>query len=193
MRIVLASTSPYRRLLLERLSLPFTVEAPGVDEAPTPGESARSLALRLAQEKARAVALRAPRALVIGCDQAVECDGRIFGKPNDPEGAHATLRALSGRIVRFLTGICVLNTRTNACHAAVEPFDVTFRPLTDAQIRRYVEVDRPFDCAGAFRSEGLGIALVERMRGEDPHALVGLPLIRLVDFLAREGVSPLGA
>jgi septum formation protein len=191
MRIVLASGSPYRKLLLTRLGLPFHVDAPAVDETPRRNESAAALAERLARMKADAVAARHPASLVIGCDQVVTCDGRLFGKPGGASAARAQLSAMSGRTVDFLTALCLVNTTTGAVHTVVEPYAVTFRTLTPSQIAAYVERDRPFDCAGSFRSEGLGVVLVATMAGADPSALVGLPLITLVTFLAHEGVSPL--
>jgi septum formation protein len=191
MELVLASTSPYRRALLARLGLPFAVATPDVDEVPRAGESPAETAARLAQEKASAVAARNPHALVIGSDQVVACDGRRFGKPGTAANAIHQLTALSGRAATFYTAICLVNGHSGRTQAAVEPVTVHFRTLSLASIERYVALDRPLDCAGAFRSEGLGIALVERMTGDDPNALIGLPLIRLVSFLAEEGVSTL--
>ena len=188
--LVLASTSPYRRALLERLGLPFVTDSPDVDESALADECAVDTAARLARAKAEAVAPRHPSALVIGSDQVVECGGVTFGKPGSAFAAGRQLTALSGRTATFHTGLCLLDTETLEWQLAVEPFAVTFRELTPATVERYVALDLPFDCAGAFRSEGLGIALVERMSGDDPNALIGLPLIRLVTFLARAGVSP---
>jgi len=189
--LVLASSSRYRHALLARLGLPFVTDAPDVDESALPGESAADTALRLARAKAEAVAPRHPGRLVIGSDQVVECESARFGKPGNAAAAVSQLSTLSGRTATFHTGLCVLDPVRREAHVAVEPFGVTFRALSLAAIERYVELDRPFDCAGAFRSEGLGIALVERFVGDDPNALVGLPLIRLVTFLDRAGCSPL--
>ncbi|ROR32643.1 Maf family protein [Inmirania thermothiophila] len=189
-RIVLASTSPYRRELLARLGLPFATAAPGVDETPRAGEAPAALVARLAEAKARAVAPAFPDALVIGSDQvAVLEDGTLLTKPGGHERARAQLAAASGRTVTFLTGLCLLDAATGAAQTDVVPFRVRFRTLDPERIERYLARERPYDCAGSFRSEGLGIALFRAMEGEDPTALVGLPLIRLVDFLAAAGVA----
>ncbi|RMD70211.1 MAG: septum formation inhibitor Maf [Gammaproteobacteria bacterium] len=179
--IILASTSPYRRQLLERLGLPFTVEAPGIEEARLPGESPERMVQRLAEQKAGAVYQRHPEAVVIGSDQAAVVDGEILGKPGDRQRAFQQLKRASGKRLEFLTGLCVLGRGRK--ESAVIPFGVVFRTLSDQQIESYLRREQPYDCAGSFRSEGLGIILVERMEGEDPHALIGLPLIRLVDML----------
>lgn len=193
MQLVLASSSPYRRTLLERLGLVFVVDVPGIDEAPLPPESPHELVARLSLEKARAVAARHPDALIIGSDQVALFGSTILTKPGSPERAIEQLNLMRGGTAVFLTGICVLNTRSGGHRAAIERYAVTFRRLSDAAITRYVERDRPLDCAGGFRAEGLGIALFERMEGDDPTSLVGLPLIRLVTMLAAEGVDVLGA
>lgn len=194
-RLVLASTSPFRRELLARLGLPFDTIAPEVDEARTPGENAERLVLRLAESKARAVADWFPDALVIGSDQvaglAGEPDDAILGKPGTRERAIEQLTRASGRTVVFRTGLCLLRTADGTAQTACELFQVHFRNLTAAQIEAYVDRERPFDCAGSFKSEGLGITLFERLEGDDPNTLIGLPLIRLVDMLAAEGVDVL--
>jgi len=187
--LVLASTSPYRRELLGRLGLPFTTARPEVDESPLAGEDPEVLVRRLAEAKARAVAPVHPDALVIGSDQVAVLDGNVVGKPGAPDAAADQLRRASGRAVRFLTGLCLLDTARDVAEVVVEPFTVHFRALDDGQIARYIERERPFDCAGSFKSEGLGIALFERLEGDDPSALVGLPLIRLVSLLGRAGVT----
>ena len=187
--LVLASTSPYRRELLGRLGLPFTTARPEVDESPLAGEDPEVLVRRLAEAKARAVAPIHPDALVIGSDQVAVLDGNVVGKPGAPDAAADQLRRASGRAVRFLTGLCLLDTARDVAEVVVEPFTVHFRALDDGQIARYIERERPFDCAGSFKSEGLGIALFERLEGDDPSALVGLPLIRLVSLLGRAGVT----
>lgn len=186
--LVLASTSPYRRELLGRLGLPFSTARPETDETPLAGETAEALVRRLAEAKARAVAPGHPDALVIGSDQVALLDGTVVGKPGTPAAAAAQLRRASGRAVTFLTGLCLLDTARDAAAVVVEPFAVHFRTLDEARIERYLERERPFDCAGSFKSEGLGIALFERLEGDDPTALVGLPLIRLVSLLGRAGV-----
>ncbi len=189
MRLVLASTSPFRRTLLERLRLPFETAAPAVEEQPRPGETPAELARRLAEAKARAVAERFSEALVIGSDQVACLDEEILGKPGDAERAVAQLEAMNGRRVTFHTGLCLVNSRTGRAQVACEDFHVHFRRLSQAQIRRYVEKERPFQCAGSFKSEGYGIVLFRRLEGDDPNALIGLPLIRLVEMLAAEGVE----
>ena len=187
MQIVLASTSPFRRELLSRLSLRFETTAPGIDERRRPGEPPAAMVHRLAEAKARACA-SARHALVIGSDQVATLDDEVLGKPGIHQRAADQLRRLSGRAVTFLTGLCLLNTATNAAQVDVVPFRVHFRTLDDERIERYLRHDRPYNCAGSFKSEGLGITLFERLEGDDPTALIGLPLICLTDMLAREGV-----
>lgn len=188
-QLVLASTSPYRRSLLERLDLPFQVAKPDTDETAKPGEAPAALARRLAEAKARAVAADFPQALIIGSDQVAELDGQPIGKPHTHAGAVAQLRRQSGRIVTFHTGLCLYNAATDHAQVQVVPYAVCFRPLDDAQIERYLLREQPYDCAGAAKAEGLGIALLAWQRGEDPNALIGLPLIALVNMLAQAGVA----
>lgn len=190
--LVLASTSPFRRSLLERLGLSFTTDAPEVDETRRPGEPAQVLVLRLAEAKARAVAERHPDALVIGSDQVACLDEDVLGKPGTRENAIAQLERASGRSMLFQTGLCLLDARSGRAQTLVEPFRVHFRALSRAQIEGYVDREQPLGCAGSFKSEGLGIALFERLDGDDPNALVGLPLIRLVPLLEAAGLCPLG-
>ncbi len=194
-KLVLASTSPFRRELLARLGLPFETAAPAVDETAAPGEDTEQLVMRLAEAKARAVAAhyRAyhPEALIIGSDQLAELDGAVLGKPGRREGAIEQLTRASGRTVTFRTGLCLLRAGDGHAQTLCEPFRVHFRPLTPAQIAAYVDREQPFGCAGSFKSEGLGITLFERLEGADPNALIGLPLIRLVDLLAAAGVDVL--
>lgn len=187
--LVLASTSPYRRQLLERLGLPFTTIAPDADETPRDAEHPAELAGRLASAKACAVVARAPNALIIGSDQVAECDGLALGKPGDHDRAVAQLTRASGRMVTFHTGLCLLDAASGRLQGEVVPFQVMFRELTRAEIERYVQREQPYDCAGGFKSEGLGIALFERLIGDDPNALIGLPLIRLCRMLAQEGIA----
>ena len=189
--LVLASTSPFRRELLARLGLPFETAAPDIDESPQPEESAQGLVLRLAESKARAIAARYADALIIGSDQVASIGGNLLGKPGDRAHAIAQLAAASGRTALFRTGLCLLDAASGRAQVHCEPFKVHFRTLTQAQIAHYVDRERPFDCAGSFKSEGLGITLFERLEGADPNALIGLPLIRLVDMLANEGVDVL--
>lgn len=181
--LVLASTSRYRRELLSRLHLPFQVAAPGVDESPRPGEAPDALVRRLAEAKARAAVPAHPQALIIGSDQVAVLDGNVLGKPGGRPQAVAQLSRASGRRVTFLTALCLLDAGAGRATTDVVPFSVVFRSLSGVEIERYVEREQPFDSAGAFRSEGLGIALVARFEGEDPTALVGLPLIRLTEML----------
>lgn len=190
-RVVLASTSRYRRELLARLLRDFAVDAPDVDETPIAGESPLHAAIRLAAAKAHAVATRHPGAIVIGSDQVAELEGRALGKPGSAEAACAQLEACSGKTVRFHTALCVLDTRGGApvVHAAVDCTQVVFRPLDAATISRYVHVEQPLDCAGSFKAEGLGIALFERIENSDPTALIGLPLIALARALRESGLS----
>ena len=187
--IVLASTSPYRRELLARLRLPFEVRAPAVNEAALPAEAARETALRLAQAKARAVAPDCPGALIIGCDQVAVLDGVFLGKPGSHANAVAQLKAMRGRSVLFHTALALLNARTGVLQTAEVPTTVRFRQYGDAQIERYLEAERPYDCAGSARIEGLGIVLVESVHSTDPTALIGLPLMQLAAMLRNEGVA----
>lgn len=189
MQLVLASSSPYRRQLLARLMLPFEVMSPDVDETPLAGEKPWETALRLAQRKASAVAEHFPRALVIGSDQVAVLDDAILGKPGHFQKAKEQLMAASGREVTFHTALALLNAATGRMQAKVVPFGVKFRVLTEAQIERYLHREQPYDCAGSAKSEGLGITLIERFIGDDPNALVGLPLIALVDMLRDEGIE----
>ena len=191
-RLILASTSAYRRELLARLGLPFEAEAPGVDETRQPGEVPLALVQRLATAKAEAVAVRHPEAWVIGSDQLAFRGDEVLGKPGSPERCLAQLAASSGRPVTFLTAVCLLRHRDGARRTTVDTTVVQFRPNDPARLRRYIERERPFDCAGGFKSEGLGIALFERIESNDPTALIGLPLVWLAGALAEVGLDPLG-
>lgn len=186
--IILGSSSKYRRQLLEKLKISFEQLSPGVDETPNPQESAPDLCQRLARSKAEAIARLHPQAIIIASDQCAALDGAILGKPGTRDGALAQLKACSGRTVRFFTAICVHDGKGNYFED-MDTFDVTFRALSQCQIERYVDIDQPLDCAGSFKSEGLGIALFSRMSGNDPNALIGLPLIKLVDLLEKAGVQ----
>lgn len=189
--LILASTSPYRRLLLEKLGIPFTCAAPEVDELPLPAETPRHLVLRLAQTKAQALANRYPHHLIIGSDQVCVLDGEITGKPHTEENARKQLKKASGNIVTFYTGLALYNSVNGQLQTECEPFDVHFRHLTEQEINHYIQKESPLNCAGSFKSEGLGIALFERLEGRDPNTLVGLPLIALCQMLRREGFNPL--
>jgi septum formation protein len=187
-KLVLASTSPFRRELLGRLQIPFETVAPDVDESALPGESPVATAERLSLAKARAVAGRYPNALIIGSDQVAYLGETRFGKPGTRENAFAQLRLMSGKSVIFHTGLCLLNAATGRVHLRGVPTEVRFRELADSEIQRYLDREDALNCAGSARSEGLGIALLERLRGDDPNALVGLPLIALCDMLRAENV-----
>ncbi|KSW26929.1 MULTISPECIES: Maf family nucleotide pyrophosphatase [unclassified Pseudomonas] len=187
--LILASSSPYRRELLQRLRLPFECASPDIDESPLPGESAEQLVRRLAEAKARALAARFPEHLIIGSDQAAVQGQAILGKPHTLERAMEQLKASSGNSVSFLTGLALLDSASGRCQVDCIPFRVHFRELDEARIRRYLEAERPFDCAGSFKAEGLGVSLFRATEGEDGTSLVGLPLIRLVDMLLAEGVQ----
>jgi len=189
--IILASTSPYRRELLGRLGLPFSVANPQTDESPLPGETPEALALRLSEAKAQAVAAAHPRALIIGSDQVATVDGKIYGKPGDHSRAVQQLRELSGKTVNFFTGLCLYNAATGEAEVRGVPTLVTFRTLSDDEIEHYLRREPAYNCAGSAKSEGLGIALLQSMRGDDPNALVGLPLIALCDMLRRQNVAVL--
>ena len=189
MKIVLASTSHYRRELLNRLQIPFSAANPDVEESSLAGEPPEAMVTRLATAKALAVAPDHPDAVIIGCDQVAVSDGKIVGKPGNHENAVRQLRELSGRDAMFYTALCVHDAASGRTATRVVPYRVKFRVLNDALIQRYLEREQPYDCAGSAKSEGLGIALIERMEGEDPNALVGLPLIALVDLLGEYGVK----
>ena len=191
--LILGSTSRYRRELLERLGLPFTVVAPRVDESPRTGERPAELALRLALEKARAVAALHADAVVIGADQVADLDGEAIGKPGDHERAVAQLRRMSGCRVVFQTALAVSRPAAGFERAMLAAVQVRFRSLSDAEIERYLRLEQPYDCAGSAKSEGLGVALLEAIESDDPTALVGLPLIRTCMLLREAGIDPLAA
>lgn len=188
-RLVLASGSSYRRALLARLGIPFEVIVSQTDEAQRPGESPETLSSRLAVAKARAVAAMAPGALVIGSDQVAVYDGEIVGKSGNFAEATRQLRRISGKTAMIYTGLALFNGATGRLQAEVALFEVAFRTLSDKQIARYLDKERPYDCAGSVKSEGLGIALFDRFNGDDPTTLIGLPLIRLTRMLESEGVE----
>ena len=187
--LILASTSPYRKQLLQRLGIPFSCDSPDIDESQLPDETPEHQVLRLAEAKAARVAEREPDAIIIGSDQVAVLDGNILGKPGNQDNARAQLRAMSGHCVRFLTGLCLLNTASGHKQLDCVRIDVYFRELSDRQIDRYLEAEQPYQCAGSFKSEALGISLIERFDGPDPTALIGLPLIRLTDMLQNENYN----
>ena len=187
MPLILASSSRYRRELLERLRLPFHISRPDVDETPQPGEAPAALARRLARDKAAAIAVQQPEAWIIGSDQVATLDAQLLGKPGTRENAIAQLSALSGREIQFHTAVCLL--RGKDAFKAMDVTKVRFRELQADEIERYVDIEQPLDCAGSFKSEGLGIALFERIDSHDPTALVGLPLIALSKMLRKAGFA----
>jgi septum formation protein len=186
--LVLASTSTYRSELLKRLQIPFITAAPDVDETPLPDELARATSLRLAEAKARAVAIHYPDALIIGSDQVALLDGGQLGKPYTHDNAVKQLQKMRGKVTCFYTALALLNSRTGNLQTAVAENFVTLRDLSDDEIEGYLLKEQPYHCAGSAKSEGLGIALMTKMTGDDPNALIGLPLILLTDMLRREGV-----
>lgn len=188
-QLILASSSIYRRELLERLQLSFSVVVPDVDETPLPDEKPEETALRLAQVKARKIGDLHPKALVIGCDQVATLDGLQLGKPLTHDNAVKQLTLMRGRTVFFHSALCLFNATSGNMQAEDVIYEVRFRQLTDAQIENYLRLEQPYHCAGSAKSEGLGIALMEHMRGDDPNALIGLPLISLISMLQKEGVS----
>ena len=188
-KLILGSTSVYRRELLGRLRIPFSVESPQVDESPLPGELPAALACRLALAKAKAVAARFPEAVVIGSDQVADQDGQALGKPGNHTRAVLQLRQMSGKTVIFQTAIAVVCQASGFSQEALAPVKVKFRELSDAEIENYLLAEKPYDCAGSAKSEGLGIALLERIDNDDPTALVGLPLIRTAALLRAAGID----
>lgn len=189
--LILASTSPYRRALLEKLGVEFICAAPDTDETPKDGESATDLVQRLAQEKAHSLSEKFPNHFIIGSDQVCVIDGKIVGKPGSIENAHQQLRAASGKVITFYTGLCVLNSHTMQKEFICEPFNVHFRRLTDDEINAYIKLEMPLYCAGSFMCEGAGILLFSQLEGRDPNALVGLPLIALNEILLKFGYNAL--
>ena len=188
MKLLLASGSPYRKSLLERLGLSFICRAPDIDETPHPGETARELSLRLSAAKTRALADQYPDHLIIASDQAAQLGNTILGKPGTHNKAIEQLQACNNQSVTFYTGLCLLNTQTGKQQLDCVPFTVLFRELGTGQIENYIKREEPLDCAGSFKCEALGISLFQKMEGDDPSSLAGLPLIRLTDMLIQEGI-----
>ncbi len=187
--LILASASIFRRELLQKLELPFSCISPNVDETILENEKPYETALRLAQDKARKIGSEYSHALIIGCDQVATLDGEQLGKPLNHSNATKQLQMMRGREVTFHSALCLFNATTGNMQAEVVPYLVRFRQLTDAQIENYLAKEQPYHCAGSAKSEGLGVALIERMVGDDPNALIGLPLIKLITMLNNEGVS----
>jgi len=186
--LILASSSPFRRAILDKLNINYQCDSPDIDESKRVDESPEQLVYRLAQQKAEAVSEKYPDALIIGSDQVAVNNGDILGKPHTKDNAIHQLRQCSGNTVRFLTGLSLFNASTGQHQTEVIPFDVVFRDLTDQMIESYIDIEAPLNCAGSFKSEGLGITLFEKLEGEDPNTLIGLPLIRLIRMLENEGV-----
>jgi len=184
-RLVLGSSSPFRKALLEKLDLSFDCDSPDIDETPLEGESPKDMVVRLAKLKAQTIAVRHPQSIIIASDQCATLDGKIIGKPGDHKNAVKQLQEARGRTVTFYTSLCVFNAATNQFEECIEPFYVYFRALTDKQIENYLQKEQPYNCAGSFKSEGLGISLFERLEGNDPNTLIGLPLIQLIKMLER--------
>lgn len=193
--IVLASSSPFRRAILDKLQLTYQTCKPAIDETAQAQETPQQLVVRLAEQKARAVAGRQPefsQALIIGSDQVAVCDDQVLGKPGTAGNAVQQLRRFVGRQVMFYTGLCLYDAAEDSVQVSCVPFEVNFRDdLSDAELQRYVELEQPLNCAGSFKSEGLGISLFSRLRGDDPNTLIGLPSIELLALLRNKGVNPL--
>jgi 7-methyl-GTP pyrophosphatase len=190
-QLILGSSSPFRAALLEKLGLEFIQVSPAIDETPNAGETPAELVERLSLSKAREIARSYPDALIIGSDQVAVINNKILGKPGDHETALKQLKEASGRKVTFLTGLSLLNARQDHIQSVVEPFTVYFRDLSDEQIDFYLKKEQPYQCAGSFKSEGFGISLFSKLEGDDPNALIGLPLIRLVEMLQNENIDVL--
>ena len=186
--LILASSSLYRQQLLAKLNIDFSHTSPEIDEIPRAHETAEQLASRLAIEKAKAVASQHPQSLIIGSDQVASINNQLLFKPGNHEQAVKQLKLCSGKKVSFYTSVCLLNSHTGKQQVSVEVYTVCFRELTTAQIERYLQADQPYDCAGSFKMEGLGISLFTSIKGEDPNTLIGLPLIRLIEMLGNEGI-----
>jgi len=188
-QLILASSSPYRRAILDKLNLSYEANSPDIDESELENESAQDYVARLAVNKARALQARYPDALIIGSDQTAIINGTIIGKPGNFENAVKQLQDASGQVITFLTAVSVLNCRTNQMQTEVVPFSVHFRTLDAQMISNYLHAEQPYNCAGSFKSEGLGIVLFDKLEGDDPNTLIGLPLIRLIRMLENEGVK----
>ena len=187
--IILGSSSPFRKALLEKLDLSFETDSPDIDETPLKNEKPADMVARLAKLKALAIAERHPNSIIIASDQCATLDGEIIGKPKEHEKAVEQLTKASGRAVTFYTSLCVMDSGSNQTEELIEPFHVYFRELGESQIENYLRKEEPYNCAGSFKSEGLGIALFERLEGKDPNTLIGLPLIELIRVLGKFGVD----
>jgi len=190
-QLILGSSSPFRAELLVKLGLDFIASSPDIDESALENESAEQLVQRLSEQKARKIAETYSDALIIASDQVAVLDGAVLGKPGNHDNAVEQLTAASGKTVRFLTGLALLNSKTGNLQSLVETFDVSFRTLSDKQIEFYLQQEEPYQCAGSFKSEGFGISLFSKLEGNDPNSLIGLPLIRLISLLEAEGIDVL--
>ncbi|TWX71759.1 septum formation inhibitor Maf [Colwellia demingiae] len=189
--LVLGSTSPFRKTILEKLQLPFYCAKPNIDETEKKDESPQALVERLAIEKAKAVSSEYPNALIIGSDQVAVCEEEILGKPHNFDNAVVQLSKFSGKSITFYTGLCVYDSEKDKTIALVEPFTVHFNQLSQKDIANYLNAEQPYNCAGSFKSEGLGICLFSKLEGDDPNTLIGLPLIKLVELLKQHGIDVL--
>jgi len=189
MKLILGSTSPFRKSLLEKLHLDFECDSPNIDETPLKNEAVESMVVRLAIAKAQVISKRHDDALIIGSDQSAVLNGEKLSKPGNFENAFKQLTRASGQKILFQTGLCLLNSTTGNIQSCCVPYTVVFKELTPTMIENYLHKEEPYNCAGSFKSEALGIALFERFEGSDPNSLIGLPLIELVNFLGNEGVS----
>jgi len=186
MKLILGSSSPFRKQLLQQLNLKFETQSPDIDETPLEGESIEDMVLRLSVEKALEIAKNHSDALIIGSDQSAILNGEVLQKPGNHENATKQLKNASGQSIVFQTGLCLLNSSTGKIQSKLVPYTVVFRQLSDEMIEKYLQAEQPYNCAGSFKSEGLGIALFEKMEGTDPSALIGLPLIELTNMLKNE-------
>jgi septum formation protein len=190
-QLILGSSSPFRAEILTKLGLPFITASPDIDESSLVGEQAQQLVQRLSEQKAYKIAESYPNALIIGSDQVAVLDGAILGKPGNHDNAVKQLTAASGKTVKFLTGLALLNSQTGHIQSVVETFEVGFKTLSATQIDFYLHQEQPYQCAGSFKSEGFGISLFSKLHGNDPNSLIGLPLIRLISLLEAEGIDVL--
>jgi len=188
MKLVLASSSPFRKALLDKLHLQFETDSPDIDETPLAAESIESMVMRLSEGKAKALTTKHPDALIIGSDQSAALNGHVLHKPGSYEVAFEQLKAASGQTITFYTGLCLFNSKSGQSETICEPFIVKFRELSDTEIENYLKREEPYNCAGSFKSEALGISLFESMRGDDPNTLIGLPLIQLCRMLKENGM-----
>lgn len=191
LQLILGSSSPFRAEILTKIGLPFITASPDIDESALTGEQAEQLVQRLSEQKAYKIAESHPNALIIGSDQVAVLDGAILGKPGNHDNAVKQLTAASGKTVKFLTGLALLNSQTGHIQSVVETFDVGFKTLSASQIDFYLRQEQPYQCAGSFKSEGFGISLFSKLQGNDPNSLIGLPLIRLISLLEAEGIDVL--